>query len=94
MKEMTATEVSRNFRSVLNEIEFEGEEIVLTRNRRRVARLIPEPSGQDALEVFGDLYRTLDEATAEELLKGIEKARGKGRKVKGTLKELRDPWVS
>jgi len=67
MKTLTVTEGARNFRAVLNSLERDQEEIVLVRNRRQIARLIPESPRQDALEVFGDLYRTLDEKTAAAL---------------------------
>ena len=91
MKTMSVTEVARNFSAVLDGVEREQEEVMLVRNRRQIARLIPEPPAQTALEVLGDLYRTLDEGTADALAAAI----AKGRKAKaGTLGELRDPWAS
>ena len=53
MKTLSVTEVARNFRKVLDSVEHGQEEIVLVRNRRQVARLVPEPPCQNALEVFG-----------------------------------------
>lgn len=70
-------------------IETEQEEIVLMRNNRPIARLIPEPLAQTALEVLGDLYRTLDDKTADALVKSINASRKAG---KHTIKELRNPW--
>ena len=67
MKTLSATDVARNFRAVLDRLERDQEEVVVVRNHRPVARLIPEPAAQDALSVFGDLYRTLDDDTAERL---------------------------
>ena len=91
MKILSVTEVARNFSAVLDGVEREQEEVMLVRNRRQIARLIPEPPAQTALEVLGDLYRTLDEGTADALAAAI----AKGRKAKaGTLAELRDPWAS
>ena len=91
MKILTVTEVARNFSAVLDRVEREQKEVVLLRNRRRIARLIPEPPAQNALEALGDLYRTLDDATADALTAAISRARmGKG----GSLGELRDPWAS
>src|SRR5947209_6582868 len=55
MKTLTVSEVARRFGEVLEEVEREQEEIILVRNRRQVARLVPEPPQQNALEVFGDL---------------------------------------
>ncbi len=94
MKDMSVTAVARNFSAVLDEVGHSGEEIVLVRNRRRLARLVPESSGSSALEVFGDLFRTLDDATATELAGHVAKRRARekhGRK--GTLAGLRDAWA-
>ena len=91
MKTLSVTEVARNFSAVLDGVERKREEVVLVRNRRQIARLIPEPPAQTALEVLGDLYRTLDEGTADALAAAIGGAK-KGRR--GTLEELRDPWAS
>jgi antitoxin (DNA-binding transcriptional repressor) of toxin-antitoxin stability system len=90
MKTLTVTEVARNFSAVLDGVEREQREVVLVRNRRRIARLVPEPPAQNALEVLGDLYRTLDDATAEALAAAVGTAR-QGRR--GRLDELRDPWA-
>ena len=91
MKTLSVTEVARNFSAVLDGVERKQEEVMLVRNRRQIARLIPEPPAQTALEVLGDLYRTLDEGTADALAAAL----AKGRKAKaGTLAELRDPWAS
>ena len=90
MKTLSVTEVARNFRAVLDSVERDQEEIVLVRNRRLIARLVPESPRQDALEVFGDLYRTLDEATAEALSATVSSAR---RSRRGRVSELRNPWA-
>jgi hypothetical protein len=39
--------------------------VILLRNQRPVARLVPEAPQQDALSVFGDLYRTPDDEAAD-----------------------------
>ena len=91
MKTLTVTEVSRNFSAIMDGLEAEQEEIVLVRNHRPIARLVPEPPAQNALEVLGDLYRTIDDETADALAEAINT----GRKSKrGTLRELRNPWAS
>jgi len=91
MKTLTVTEVARNFSSVMDSVESEQEEIVLVRNHKPIARLVPEPQAQNALEVLGDLYRTLDDDTANALAEAIDS----GKKAKrGTLSELRNPWAS
>lgn len=91
MKTLTVTEVARNFSEVMDSVENGQEEIVLMRNHKPIARLVPEPQAQNALEVLGDLYRTLDDATADALVKAIDSGKKQRR---GTLRELRDPWAS
>jgi hypothetical protein len=82
--------VARNFSAVLDTLERDQEEIVLVRNQRQVARLVPEAPRQDALSVFGDVYRTLDDETADKLVAAVA-SRRKGRR--GRVAELRDPWA-
>jgi antitoxin (DNA-binding transcriptional repressor) of toxin-antitoxin stability system len=90
MKTLSVTEVARNFSAVLDAVERNQEEIVLVRNRRHVARLVPEAPLHDALSVFGDLYRTLDDKTAEALSKAIVSYRKSRR---GRVSEMREPWA-
>ncbi|MCC7032086.1 MAG: type II toxin-antitoxin system Phd/YefM family antitoxin [Acidobacteria bacterium] len=90
MKTLSATDVARNFSAVLDRIERDQEEVVLVRNRRPVARLVPEPPAADALSVFGDLYRTLDDNTAGQLALAVRRARARRR---GRVSELRNPWA-
>ena len=90
MKTLSVTEVARNFSAVLDSVEREQEEIILVRNRRHVARLVPEAAHQDAMAVFGDLFRTLDDRTADSLTLAIS-ARRKSRR--GRVSELKNPWV-
>jgi len=90
MKRKSATEVARNFSAVLDALERDQEEIILVRNQRQVARLIPEAASQDALAVFGDLYRTLDDETADALSAAVASQR---KSPRGRVAELRDPWA-
>jgi len=59
MLEMSVTEFSRNLRKVFDKIEHKGEEVVLVRNKHRIARILPGSSHLTAIEAMGDLYRTL-----------------------------------
>ena len=90
VKTLSVTEVARNFSAVLDALEREQEEIVLVRNRRHIARLVPEAPRQDALSVFGDLFRTLDDETADALSAAIASQRKRRR---GRVSELRDRWA-
>ena len=91
MKTLTVTEVSRNFSAVMDQVEADQEEIVIVRNNRPIVRLVPEPPEQIASVVLGDLYRTLDDESADALTQAIDVGK---KKKRGTLKELRDPWAS
>jgi len=90
MKTLSVTEVARNFRAVLDSVECDQEEIVLVQNGRQIARLVPEAPRQDTLEVFGDLYRTLDEEAARALSNAVSSAR---KRPRGRVSELRNPWA-
>ena len=88
MRTLSVTEVARNFRKVLDAVEHQQDEIVLIRNRKQVARLVPEAPHQNALEVFGNLYGTLDEKSADALSAAVSALR---RSRRGRLSELRNP---
>ena len=91
MKTLTVTEVARHFSAVLDEVERHQEEIVLVRKHKTIARLVPEAAAQNALDVLGDLYRTLDDKTFDALagvIRGAKKGHGR------TLRTLRNPWAS
>ncbi|WP_037069405.1 type II toxin-antitoxin system Phd/YefM family antitoxin [Pseudonocardia acaciae] len=82
MKEMTATEVARNFSAVLDSVEA-GETVVITRGGERVATVAPAPRAnggalievlreiQDRDDVFDDTFAAnvaaIREATRPEL---------------------------
>lgn len=91
MKTMSVEKVAQDFASVVTALEKSGEEIVVVKNRRRIARLVPEPSAQTAAEILGDLHGILDEQTGRALAEAVKRNRARG---KHTLKELRNPWVS
>lgn len=89
MERITATELTRNFRQILDNLALNGEEIVIERNHRQVARLLPSPGTQTALEAMSDLYRTLPEDAAADWLKDSRAAEH------GDLNEgVRNPWAS
>ena len=88
MRTVTATELARNLRAVLDAVEFRGQEIAVVRNRHPIARIVPGLPRMTALEALADLYRTLPEDVARTWL---DDARGAGA---GTLDEVDDPWGS
>lgn len=90
MKMLSATHVARNFSAVLDAVERDQRQIIVVRNRRQVARLIPEDSGQDALEIFGDLCCTIDDQTGDALSVAIAAHR---KSCRGRVSELRNRWA-
>ncbi len=65
MKTITATELARNVRRTLDRVALQGEEVVIERNHRKVAKLVRGQFEQNAIEAMADLYRTLpDDAAA------------------------------
>lgn len=88
MRSITATELARNLRQVLDNIMSTHEEYVIERNHQQIARIIPGPGSQTALEAMADLYRTLPEDAAGNWLK-------ESRDIEGILdEEIRNPWGS
>ena len=91
MKTITATHLARNLRRVLDRLAVEGEDIVIERNRQPVARLLPGPARQTALEAMADLYRTLPDDAAATWEADSRKGRWKGSRLD---KGIRNPWPS
>ena len=90
MKTITATELARNLRQILDRLVADGEEIVVERNHQRVARILPGPGRQTALEAMADLYRTLPDDAAAGWVESGRQALGGGR----LDKDIRDPWAT
>ena len=90
MKRITATELARRLSEVLDRLAVEGDEIVIERNHRQVARLIPGPGCLSALEAMADIYRTLPEDAASGW-EADSRANLKGNRLP---KGVRDPWDS
>jgi antitoxin (DNA-binding transcriptional repressor) of toxin-antitoxin stability system len=91
LKTITATHLARNLRRILDRLAVEGEGIVIERNRLQVARLLPGPARQTALEAMADLYQTLPKSAAATWEADSRKGRRKGDRLD---KGLRDPWHS
>ena len=85
---MTATEFAKNIKKTLDRLEFGGEEIVITRNNNKIARLIPGSAHMTALEAMADLYQTLAPEAGQNWL---EDSRIPPVQLS---EELHDPWDS
>lgn len=85
---VTATELARNFRTMLDRVEFKHEQLIVVRNNHEVARIVPGPATMTALDAMSDIYNTMQEETAREWIKDSRKA------GKDDLGKVRDPWAS
>jgi len=86
MKNISATELARNLRRVLDNITATQEEYLVERNHQTIARIVPSPGRQTALEAMADLYRTLPEDDAGNWL-------AESRQNSKTIdEEMRNPW--
>ena len=93
MKVLAYEALVRDFRKTWAFIEATGEEIVIKRDHRRVARIVPEPRALPALEIFGDVHSVLGEAGGAALTRKLASVMS-GKRRHGTLRELRNPWAS
>lgn len=87
MTTMTATELARNLSIVLDRLEFGSEEILVTRSRHPVARLVPGPARMTAMEAFADLFGAISEDEGEAWLHDCAAA------DRSVREDLRDPWA-
>lgn len=90
MTEMTATQLARHLSEVLDRVAHGGEEVLIVRNDREVAKLVPGPSRMTALEAMGDLFQTISSEAAKDWLKDARSSDKKFKKSK--LDSLRNPW--
>lgn len=88
MQVVTATELARNFRAMIDKVEFKNQEIVVIRNNHEVARIIPAPSRMTALEAMTDIYRTLPEDAGAGWLKDSRKSETRH------AAKVHNPWAS
>jgi len=86
MRTLTATAVARSFSRLLDSLEHGGEEIVVTRNKHPVARLVPGAPRMSAIEALGDIYGTLADEEGSAWLEDIRS----GDRLR--VAEARDPW--
>ena len=87
MTEMSVTEFAKNLRSVFDRIEHKGEEIILVRNKHKIARIIPGSPELTALEAMSDLYSTLSGIAGDTWLK-------ESRINENLKKGIKNPWDS
>ena len=91
MHAVSATEFSRNFSQMLDQVEHQGITISIVRNQRQIASVVPKQRMQTAAEAFGDLYRPLEGAVKDDWMADIKRT---NKHLKGNVLEKgRDPWL-
>ena len=87
MQTVSATELARRLREILDGVEFRGQVVTIMRNKRPIARLLPGAQEMDAIQALSDIYGVVGEEVAD--------GWAKESRVGGTLAdEVRDPWAS
>jgi antitoxin (DNA-binding transcriptional repressor) of toxin-antitoxin stability system len=86
LKSITATALARNLKRMLDQVEFKRESLSIVRNNQQIARIVPGAARQNALEAMADLFRTLSEDAARGWVRDS--------RIKGSVRQLRDPWDS
>ena len=89
MKVITVTEMARNFSSIMDQLEFGGEEIALVRKHQEIAHILPGATHQTALEAMADLHRTLADDAADGWIEDSQRGLSKP-----ATNRLRNPWRS
>jgi len=78
MSEITVTELARSLSDFINRATYRGEEFVVLRGGKPVARLSPVPSGvrvADLSAVFGGVLPSLDPGDVDEFARDLDKIR-------------------
>ena len=83
---MTVTEFAKKLKKVFDLVEHKREEVVLVRNKHKIARILPGSPHLTATEAMSDLFRTLPDDAA-----GSWEEESK---QQSTIAEIRDPWES
>jgi len=86
MQTITATDLARRTREVLDSVAIQGKTIVVERNETPIARIVPETPQMTALEALGNLEGHL---TPEEAWQWLKDSRGDG----FFDESVRDPWA-
>lgn len=84
MQTITATDLARNTRAILDMVMTRGETISVERNHLTIARIVPAESQMTATQALADLRLTLTPVQADAWL-----AEGRD----GFDDVLRDPWA-
>jgi antitoxin (DNA-binding transcriptional repressor) of toxin-antitoxin stability system len=88
MQKITATELARNLRAVLDRVRESGEACIVERGGQPVVQVSPTPGVQSAEQALADLFRALPPEAAEGWLDDARRG------ADALADEPRDPWAS
>ena len=87
MRTVSTADLAHNLEQILNSVECQGDSILITRNNRTIAQILPGVAKMTALEAMSDLYGIVAEEAAQEWLKDS--------RTGGTIAdEMHNPWDS
>lgn len=84
MTTITATELARHTREILDQVISQGATVAVERNRRVVAEIIPARPTVTVRQLFAELRATLSSEQAQDWLEDSRR---------GFDEALRDPWA-
>ena len=87
MIKVSATELARKLRKILDSVEFRGQQVVVVRNGDEIARIIAHTKKMTALEAMADLHTTLPEDAAKDWIQD-----SKMESQSFFSQEIKDPW--
>lgn len=84
---VTATELARNLREILNTVEFRSATIAVVRNKRVIATITPRPQAMTAQEALAGMFGLVGEDAGKDWRNDamVDEALALG---------MRDPWAS
>jgi hypothetical protein len=91
VKTITVDQAQRDFNAVIEHVERQQEEVALVRNRKRIARVVPESASQNAVEIFRDIAGVLSGEAGASLARSVQDVRQGDR---GRLRTIKNPWAS
>lgn len=85
MQIVTATDLARRLREILDGVEFRGDALTIVRNKREIAQLLPGPQQMRAKQAFFDLHGIVGEEAAAGWLQ-------EGSAAETVEEGIRNPW--
>ena len=66
MRTVSTSELAHHLEQILDSVECQGDSVLVTRNNRTIARILPGVARMTALEAMSDLYGIVAEEAAQD----------------------------